>query len=128
DVLRRHFRQHFDDAQAGRIRQEHHRRVLDYWCEKHRLNGDRDWEQLVPSDLRRHVEGRLRHETVVSDDFNRSDGSLGSSSEGWSWAEVAGSWSIASNVATQSTTASAGAARAEFDLSSDDHESSVDIV
>lgn len=59
--------------------------------------------------------------TTISDDFNRANSdSLGSSSEGWSWTEVAGDSDIAGN------TLASGAdgthyARAETDLSTDDH-------
>lgn len=69
--------------------------------------------------------------TTITDSFNRANaGTLGSSSEGWSWSEVQNSGhSIASNTAE-----SAGAldqdkaSRADSDLSTADHYSQVDVV
>lgn len=67
--------------------------------------------------------------TVITDDFTRADGDIGSSAEGWSWTEVAGDYSIASNQATTSGTANNTQtyARAESDLDTDDHYAEADV-
>lgn len=56
--------------------------------------------------------------TTITDDFNRADGDIGSSSEGWSWTQVRGDLNIASNV-VQPISASHNEGRAEFDLQTD---------
>ena len=80
DALQRDFRAHFAAAQTGRFRDpQHHRRVLDFWCEEY---GVTNWQEFVPADLRADVRGRLKHATTLTDDFNRADAaSLGA---GWS--------------------------------------------
>lgn len=108
-------------------------KVLDALCEKYRLDKrDPDlWRQLIPANLREHVEGPKPHETVIADTFNRADGALGSSSEGWSWGTVGGTTAlqIVSNQASTPTTANGtGERRADFDLSSDDHFSQAVLV
>lgn len=115
DLLQRQFAESWERTNGA----DHCRRVLDYTCEKYRVE---DWREFVPANLRAHVPGRLKHATTITDDFNRSDaGSLGTSAGGWSWAEVVGSWAIASNVAFRDDATTDGVARAESDLSSDDH-------
>lgn len=58
--------------------------------------------------------------TTITDNFNRADGAIGSSSEGWSWANAQGSFSIVSNAAVPGT-GGQNNCRAESDLSSSDH-------
>lgn len=101
---------------------EHAFRVLDFACEKFRLDkADRgQWERLVPPDLRRDAR-LLPHETTITDDFNRANSSTspGSSSEGWAWTEVVEGGGISGNKCY--ATAAGGSCRAESALSSDDH-------
>lgn len=125
-MLRAEFRQHFDNAKAGRMRSEHHRRILDWWCEKYGLNGPDDWRQLVPQDLQAHVPGRLKHETTITDDFTRADGdTIGNL---LSWSEVTGDLDTVSNAVQSGVDGSVGAARAESDLSSEDHYSQINVT
>lgn len=60
---------------------------------------------------------------TITDNFNRADSttSLGSSSEGWSWTAVGGTWGINTNRAYLVATGGSNSARAESDLSSTDH-------
>lgn len=94
------------------------RRTLDYQREKLRLRGD-GWQDLVPADLRDHVEGPLPHSTTISDDFERADGTLGSSAEGWNW-NTSGTWAILNGQA-RTVSGNRVYARANTDLSSSDN-------
>lgn len=118
--LRDQFRDLHRDAAAGKLRDNlHHLRVLDFWCEQFRVD---DWREFVPKSLHKDIPGRLKHETTITDSFNRADNAnLGTSSGGWSWTAVAFSsgWGIASNVASNSTNGSIY--RADSDLSSSNH-------
>lgn len=121
-MLRREFRRLMRDAGDGRLKdRRHHRRVLDFWCEQYGLKGARDWEDLVPADLRADVPGRLPHETIIDDTFNRADAvGLGTASGGFGWSnQGAGSWNTASN--TAEAQGSDSVVRADSDLSSADH-------
>jgi hypothetical protein len=133
DVERASLQSAFDEATSGRMKdKEHHRRVLDAMCEKYGLEGVDDWKSLVPTKLRKRIIGRLKHETTISDDFNRANAdALGTSAEGWSWSEVQGDIDIVSNRAQ--STASGGTdqtAIAASDLSSVDHyvQANIDIT
>lgn len=119
DVERADFQRHFDDAKAGRLKDsEHHRRVLDALCDKYNLQGFDDWKQFVPVKIRKEIAGRLKHETTLTDNFNRANsGSLGTASGGFSWTNVTGTRGIASNRCSGTTS---GLARAQSDLSSAD--------
>jgi len=72
---------------------------------------------LVPSGSQ--FQGTRRPETTYTDNFNRADGALGNSAEGWAWNALVGSWAIVSNVARGNSAPCW--ARAEADLSSSDH-------
>ena len=123
-LLRKEFRGLLQNAKAGKLKDnKHHLRVLDYWCDKY---GVSDWREFVPANLQKDVPGRVKHETTITDNFNRADGSLGSSSEGWSWTVTGGSWAIDTNRAKSTSTNSY--ARAEFDLSSADHYAQMSVV
>lgn len=115
-VLQRDFERLWEERNGH----DHCRRVLDYACKKF---GVEDWQEFVPTRLRPHVPGRLPHATIITDDFDRANNaSLGSSPEGWSWAELGDSTlSINSNQVFQSNGDNDGVARAESDLSSADH-------
>jgi hypothetical protein len=133
DVERASIQSAFDEATSGKMRdREHHRRILDAMCEKYNLEGADDWKAFIPAKLRKQITGRLKHETTLSDNFNRADAdSLGTSSEGWSWSELQGDIDIVSNKAQ--STASNGTdqtAIAASDLSSTDHyvQANIDIT
>lgn len=77
-----------------------------------------DLDKLLPPEFRE--DGSITPETVITDNFNRSDAdALGTSSEGWSWTEVQGDIDIVSNEAN-CTTGTESYARAESALSSAD--------
>ncbi len=120
DVERADFQRCFDDSVSGRSNdKEHHRRVLDALCDKY---GADDWKTFVPTKLRKSIPGRLKHETVFADDFNRADGALGTASGGFTWTLVQGTITVASNQAKG--TGGSGirsTARTQSDLSSADH-------
>lgn len=86
---------------------------------KYRLSPERARDLLIPADLPRVLPDRPT--TTITDDFNRPDQSgLGTSAEGWSWTTTAPAIDIVSNHA-ESQGGSEESARAEVDLSSDDH-------
>jgi hypothetical protein len=92
DVERADFQRCFDDAKSGKLKDgEHHRRMLDALCDKYNLQGVDDWKSLVPAKIRKEIKGRLKHETTITDNFNRANAaSLGTSSEGFTWTRVQG--------------------------------------
>jgi hypothetical protein len=60
--------------------------------------------------------------TTITDNFNRANGSIGSSSEGWSWTAVSGTWTISGNAASKTANVDTlEFIRAESDLASSDH-------
>lgn len=119
--LKEHYRRIRADVQAGTLGNgdpEFHRRVLDYWGEKYRVTNPEDI--FIPNGVPK--EKRLKHATTITDNFNRADAdALGTSSEGWSWTELVGDIDIVSNQAKSATVDSETVARAETDLSGDDH-------
>lgn len=124
--LRQQFADLFADAQNGKLCDDkQHLRVLDFWCDQFRID---DWRQFVPQKLHKHVPGRVRHETTITDTFDRTNAStLGTSSGGWSWVNGAISgWGISANKAN--STVNGNLARAQFDLSSANHYASGDAV
>ena len=128
DMLQRELQLCRDAAHSGALLDargaadlERHRRIADSVCAKYRIALD----QIRP--IRWPVnEGRLPHETTVTDSFDRSNGSMGTSSEGWNWTGLSGGMQISSNRAT--VTAIAARFRAEVDLSSSDNEASATVV
>lgn len=117
-LLRKEFERLFDDAQAGKLKDsEHHRRVLDAYCDKYKVD---DWNEFVPAKLQKDVPGRLKHETTITENFDGSDGdTIGNL---LTWTEVSGDFDRVSNKATLTTNdGTERDARAESDLSSDDH-------
>lgn len=122
DVLRRDFEKTWERTNGH----DHCRRVLDFTCEKYRVN---EWREFVPQRLHAHVPGRLPHATTITDHFQRSDAdALGNSSEGWSWSELTGDMDITNNSFAYIPDSSTGIlcmARANSDLSGTDHYSQV---
>lgn len=142
-LLRKEFEQLMADAKAGKLKdKDHHRRVLDFWCDKYGLKGADDWKELVPDKLQKDVPGRLKHQTTITDNFNRADASpISNSSEGWAWTNVfaddssaADALKVSGNAATiQTSPPSLGTGglkwnRAESDLSSSDNYGQVTVV
>lgn len=116
DLLRRELQSCRDAAHSGvlidcrgTVDYERHRRVADALCAKYRVGLEQIRPFRWPDD-----EGRLPHETTAADSFDRSNGAMGTSSEGWSWNGISGTMQISSNRAT--VTASAARYRAEVDL------------
>lgn len=102
---------------------DHCRRVLDWQCEKFKVN---DWKQLVPRRLHQHVPGRLPHDTSISDNFNRANDTDMSVGAPFNWTDVAGAMSINTNRAMLAT--SPARSRAESALSGTDHYSQADLI
>lgn len=121
DVERADFQRCFDDAQSGRLNdKEHHRRVLDALCDKY---GADDWKAFVPTKLRKSIPGRLKHETTITESFNKADSTaLGPD---LSWTALQGSLQVKSNRFSGNNAALNNYARADSDLSSADHYSQV---
>lgn len=129
DLLKRQYRAIREASLAGlcrdrfgQIAPEHYRKVLGFWVRKYRIA----YRAMQPADLP--DEEPLTPETTITDNFNRTDAdALGSSSEGWSWTEVSGDIDIVSNQAKNPTSA-VSRARADSDLSSDDHYSQITLA
>ena len=65
--------------------------------------------------------------TTITDDFNRADSdTLGGPS--WTWTETSGDIDIVNNQAEVQTVDGSGEARADSDLSTDDHYAQIDVV
>ena len=104
----------------GNRERDTYKRVLDFWREKYAV----DYKIFIPNDLP--DEGILPHQTILKDNFNRTNSAtLGTSSEGWSWTEVGGNIDIVSNKASQQS--SGNDARAGSDLDGVDQYSQVDV-
>lgn len=123
EQLRRQYRRARQAARDGQLKDEvHHLRVLDAWREKYRTEDDR---LFVPADLP--LEPRVRHETTIGDTFTDTDSTALSShtatgangGHSWSYLHSGSSWDIQSNQVNQ--TGNFGLARADSDLSTDDH-------
>lgn len=113
EVIQRDMRKTFAECckKKGKKDQEHYRKVLDYHAKQYRA----DWREFVPKDIAKDVPGPLKHETTVSDDFNRPDGPLGGN-----WGIDYGSWVIKTGQA-HGTADPSSYARYEVDLSSSNH-------
>lgn len=138
DMLRADLQKHADTVAPGRST-EHWRKVLGAITQKYYGRWDDPREVgFLPPGLRGRPPanpgdppGRRRKavkpETTIADTFNRSDsGTLGTSSDGWSWTDGVTGWTgggggfeIVSNQCKANGTS--GDARAETDLSSADH-------
>jgi hypothetical protein len=130
DVIRADFTKAMQDAQAGLLKDSlHHLRVLDATCEKYRVN---DWKEFVPLELQASVPGRVKHETTLSDNFNRADNTDISTGGPYTWSELSGDWGIASNglraPSGAGSTTGTFLARLDSDLSGTDQTVSADII
>lgn len=92
-------------------------------CEPIKPMADGEYRIYLGGQIYGEVRPTYTHNTIT-DNFNRSDGALGSSGEGWSWTVTSGDFRVSSN---QARTYSSGQnnARADSDLASTDHYSQV---
>lgn len=114
DLLRRQFEEQWEATNGD----DHCRRCLDYTCKKYRVD---DWREFIPQRLHAHVPGRLPHATTITDNFTRANGdTIGNL---LTWTEVANDWDTENNSIFKANGSGdeAGLARADSDLSSDDH-------
>ena len=74
DLLHIQYRQHHADIEAGRMRPDHDRRILDYWLDKYRVDktNPASWKRLVPPEMRGGHPGPLPHRTIIGDTFVES--------------------------------------------------------
>lgn len=118
DMLQRQHRRNRQAALAGELKDAvHHRRILDYWGKKFGVSAPED--VFIPGDVPK--ERPVPHETTITESFNTADSdTLGPD---LSWTELQGDFDIVSNVAELQSIAGSygGIARADSDLSSDDH-------
>lgn len=127
DLLRSEFTSLFNDAKAGKLKdQEHHRRVLDFWCDKYGLQGENDWQDFVPPNLRPQVSGRLKRDTTYTENFTRADGDIIGNL--LTWTEVAGDLDTVSNAVKVGVDNTGSYGRAESDLSGSDHYAQVVVT
>lgn len=106
--LQRDYRRIREAARAGRLNgdERFHRRVLDYWGEKFRIDDPED--VFIPRDLPR--ERRLRHQTSVADSFDRADEALG----------TGGAWAVLGNgFGTPSLAVVSNTCRADLETNTD---------
>ena len=134
DMWRVDFNGVFEDSMTGKMNTRHgngdkeqHLRFLGARCRKYH---EPDWTMFVAPEIRKEIDKPKDPETKYTDAFTRSDAdALGTSSEGWSWAEVNGDTDIVSNMARFMQNQNVnGSARAEADLSSVDSYSQVSCV
>lgn len=126
EVMRRQYRQLRQQARAGKLGgrdrdgkfapdAEFHRRALDAWGEKFRIDNPED--VFIPADLPK--ERRLKHATTYTESFNQADSTtLGPD---LTWTETLNNAQTVSNQATPVTTGATTLARAEHDLSGSDN-------
>lgn len=126
-VVRKQFAKHMGDASAGRLKDaEHHRRILDMMCEKY---GVGDWKEFVDDDRQKDVVGRLQHETTISDDFTgTNDDPIGNQLSWTGIYESTGSFSCQANGVKKTGSSNYDFARADSDLSGDDHSASLRVT
>lgn len=119
-ILRSMLRREF--AEAWQRDQRHARKRLDDLCIRYAVD---DWKEFVPASLHKDVPGRLPRTTTITESFDRADSGTVMGND-LSWTQVAGTWGTASNKGYKAATGSIiEGARADSDLSSDDHYSQV---
>ena len=120
------------DPTTKQVNPEYHLKIADAMVEKYagfdvRAKSDL-WLDLKPVEWDAHEEP-TKHATTITDNFNRSNGALGSSAEGWSWTNTIGNGhTISSNAALSGSNLAMKASRAEQDLSSGDHYGQVKVT
>lgn len=113
DVLRADFRKEFERDPS------HAKKVLGHWTEQYKLSGEKDWEDLVPVDLRAEIDGPRKPSTTYTDSFTRANEALDADAN---WQELSGTWTVTSNRAQLASGSSAVQyARWNGDLSSSDN-------
>jgi hypothetical protein len=121
DLLKRHYRSLRQCSLDGLCSPTLYRKWLGYQVRKYAIG----YRNFQPADVP--DEPPLEPTTTITDNFNRADAdALGSGSEGWSWTEVTGDHDIVSNQVGPGS--GGGRARAESDLSSDDHYAQLTMV
>lgn len=125
--LQRQYRQARIETLAGRVRDKRgdvvtdfHQQRLQVWLEKYRLQPSQ-FVLFVPDDLPK-TEGPRPHSTVITEDWTCADST--DLSCDLTWTDTRETWSLTANEAwTTGTTGGTQVhlARAEHDLSSDDH-------
>lgn len=115
-LLRRVYKRHYDDVQAGNLPSNHHRKWLGAQMRKYfgRLD-DLRYREFQGVDVP--DETPLMPTTTVSDNFNRANESL----DVGNWTEVSQDWGVVSNTAQLVSGIGSGIARYNTALSSDDH-------
>lgn len=126
DMLRREYAEHRERARAGQVRgpngidPEHHRRVLDVWARKYRVDNPED--VFIPRGLPR--EGRLPHQTSYTESFDQDDSST--VGPDLTWNELVGAWATNTNeLECVEATARDKHIRAEHDMSGSDNEAEI---
>ena len=111
---------HVEQEKQAAYAEGTHRRYLDALNAKYAISA----EKFIPDDLP--VETVLPRATIITESFNKANNGLGPD---LSWTNVDGVWGVTDNEADMRTTGgSARSARAESDLSSDDHYAQIDVT
>lgn len=125
DFLKEEYRRLHNQRGRNRASPVLPNKVLDFWCEKFRLNGPDDWKNLVPPDLIPGNQGRVPHGTSYTENFNGSDGD--SIANLLSWTELRGDFDKANNRALLNSANTDSDARADHDVSSNDNYSQAKV-
>ena len=123
ELERENYRKVRSETLRFRTDKTFHRKYLQRLAEKYKL----DWRQFIPDDLPQ--ESPLPRGTTITESFNTADSTtLGPD---LTWTEVSGDFDVVSNevhLITGGGGAEGKKARAESDLSSDDHYAQVNIT
>jgi hypothetical protein len=121
DLLRLDFEREWERTNGS----DHCRRCLDFTCKKYGVN---EWHEFVPARLHAHVPGRLPHATTITESFPNDTADLDTATEDLDWTETNGTWDVTGGQCRNNSGSGVVAdARAESDLSSDDHYAQVII-
>lgn len=109
------------EALAGQLPPDQHRKYLSVLATRHQI----PWQLLIPAGLPQ--EPPVKPSTTISENFNQGDSTtLGPQ---LTWTELTGDWqTVSSKVSRVNTGSTLRFARADTDLSTDDHEAQIDVV
>lgn len=118
--LQSNYRKLRQQAREGNADPEAHRKFLTVCLEKFGLQGADAYQQFIPQGLP--DEKPRPKETTIQDDFNRADADpISTGSFAWSMIESSNLEIVSNQARTADDTGAPATARAESDLSSDDH-------
>lgn len=125
-LIQEDFRKLYMETLTGQLPTGTDVKVLDMLCEKYGV-GKKNYKVFVPDDLKASVGPLLPHETTITESWNANDST--SLTADLTWTEFAGTaWGITSNQARAAGSNLNQEARADSDLSSDDHYAQATLI